>query len=113
MIQVKHQFFGKLNSDQKEYLDTGSSLEDTSLGKESSALQRRLGENQLDPKGGNDFSSKINKERSGPSRQKETTAEIIMIQSPENNLGDTTLQEDFPNIAVVGSLHPYCPSLRV
>lgn len=112
MIQVKHQFFGKLNSDQKEYLDTGSSLEDTSLGKESSVLQRRLGENQLDPKGGNDFSSKINKGLD-PQDKKETTAEIIMIQSPENNLGDTTLQEDFPNIAVVGSLHPYCPSLRI
>lgn len=43
-------------------------------------------------------------------------AEIIrMNQLPENDLGEEAfrLQEGFSNTTMAGSLHPYCPSLRI
>ena len=76
----------------------------------------KVEENQLNLKGGNDFSSKRNKEKSRPSRQKKMMAGIIrMSQLPENDLGEEAfrLQEGFSNTTMAGSLHPYCLSLRI
>ena len=113
--------FDMLSSVQEEYLNTESYLEDTSLGKESSKTQSLVDTygklkrtNSIPKEEMTSLVKGIKKEKSRPSRQKERMDEIIRtIQSPENDLRDITVQEDFSNTAVTGSLHPYCPSLRV
>lgn len=117
---MKRQFFDMFSSVQEEYLHTESYLEDTSLGKESSKTQGLVDTcgklkrtNSIPKEEMTSLVKEIKKDKSRPSRQKMMDEIIRMIQSPENDLRDITLQEDFSNTAVAGSLHPYCPSLRV
>ncbi|XDA74629.1 hypothetical protein R6Z07M_004842 [Ovis aries] len=100
-----------------------SYLEDSSLEKESSKIQRLADTygklkrtNSVSKEKKTSLVKEVKKEKSRPSRQKKMMAEIIrMIQLPENGLGEEVfrLQEGFSNTMMAGSLHPYCLSLRV
>lgn len=120
---MKHQVFGMFSSVKKKYLSAKSYLEDFSLEKESSKIQRLADAygklkrtNSISKEKMTSLVTEVKKEKSRPSRQKKMMAEIIrMIQLPENDFGEEAfrLQEGFLNTTMAGSLHPYCLSLRV
>lgn len=112
LIQVKHQFFDMLSSAPKEYLDTESCLEDTSLQQESLKIQNVVdtdgklkGTSLILTEEMTSLVKEVNKEKSRPSRQKEMMGKIVrMIQLPESGLGVITSEEGFPSTAVAESL---------
>lgn len=120
---MKHQFLGIFSSVKKKYLNAKSYLEDSSLEKESSKIQRLADTyeklkrtNSVSKEKKTSLVKEAKKEKSRPSREKKMMAEIIrMIQLLENGLGEEVfrLQEGFSNTMMAGSLHPYCLSLRV
>ena len=102
---MKHQVFGMFSSVKKKHLNAKSYLEDFSLEKESSKIQRLADTygklkrtNSISKEKRTSLVTEVKKEKSRPSRQKKMMGEIIrMIQLPENDLGEEVfrLQEGF------------------